>query len=44
MRSIDKNLPRRENDNTDSSSIPTKDADQYAKLYRYLPNFASFEP
>ena len=44
MRHLDRSLPRREGDAIDFGEIPSRDANLYADLYRYLPNFAAFEP
>ena len=44
MRHLDRSLPCTEVDDLDLDAIPKKDAKHYAAFYRYLPNFASFEP
>lgn len=44
MRHLDRSLPCSEGENIDLGPIPESDAKHYSKLYRYLPNFASFEP
>ena len=44
MRHLDRSLPRREGEAMDFGEMPSRDADLYATLYRYLPNFAAFEP
>lgn len=44
MRHLDKSLPLSAGTTVNYGSIPEGDAKNYAKLYRYLPNFAAFEP
>jgi hypothetical protein len=44
MRHLDRSLPCPNGDALDLGPIPESDGKNYAKLYRYLPNFASFEP
>ena len=44
MRHLDRSLPGREGKEMDLGPIPLSDARQYATFYRYLPNFASYEP
>ncbi len=44
MRHLDKSLPLLAGTTVNYGSIPVGDAKNYAKLYRYLPNFAAFEP
>ncbi len=44
MRHLDRSLPRDGDKNLELGPIPESDGNNYAKLYRYLPNFASFEP
>ena len=44
MRHLDKSLPSPDGTIADYGPVPEKDARNYAKLYRYLPNFAAFEP
>ena len=44
MRHLDKSLPSSGAPTGNYGSIPEGDAKNYAKLYRYLPNFAAFEP
>ena len=44
MRHLDKSLPCREGEVIDFGEIPSRDAELYAAFYRYLPNFAAFEP
>ena len=44
MRHLDRNLPCPAGEDMDLGSIPARDARLYAEHYRYLPNFASFEP
>ena len=44
MRHLDKSLPLSAGTTVNHGSIPEGDAKNYAKLYRYLPNFAAFEP
>lgn len=44
MRHLDRSLPCADLNDMDLESIPERDARHYAKLYRYLPNFVSFEP
>lgn len=43
MRHLDRSLPCRDMDDLGLGPIPESDGKNYAKLYRYLPNFASFE-
>ena len=43
MRYLDRSLPLAEHDDIDFGPIPESEGKRYAKLYRYLPNFASFE-
>ncbi|QIQ86253.1 O-methyltransferase [Erythrobacter sp.] len=43
MRHLDKQLPISGDGALDASPIPLREASRYAKFYRYLPNFASFE-
>ena len=44
MRHLDRSLPCAEVNDMDVGAIPERDARHYATFYRYLPNFASFEP
>ncbi|MCY4557694.1 MAG: hypothetical protein OXF79_15185 [Chloroflexi bacterium] len=44
MRHLDQSLPCQTAGDLDLGPIPEKDGKNYALLYRYLPNFASFEP
>lgn len=44
MRHLDRSLPCAEGAALDLGPIPESDGKSYARLYRYLPNFASFEP
>lgn len=44
MRHLDRSLPCPEGEDIELGPIPESDGKNYAKLYRYLPNFASFEP
>ena len=43
MRHLDRSLPCEEEESIELGPIPESDSKSYAKLYRYLPNFASFE-
>ena len=43
MRHLDRSLPCQDSGQLDLGPIPEADGKHYAKLYRYLPNFASFE-
>lgn len=43
MRHLDKKLPISNGEALETGPIPSSDAKSYAELYRYLPNFASFE-
>ena len=43
MRHLDRSLPCHDSGQLDLGPIPEADGKHYAKLYRYLPNFASFE-
>ncbi|QZD89894.1 hypothetical protein K3148_00300 [Qipengyuania aurantiaca] len=43
MRHLDRQLPILEEVGLDAEPIPVREANRYAKFYRYLPNFASFE-
>ncbi|WCT76315.1 O-methyltransferase [Novosphingobium humi] len=43
MRHLDKSLPCPEEAQIDRGPIPEREAKHYAKLYRYLPNFASYD-
>ena len=44
MRYLDRSLPCHDKNAIDLGPIPESDATSYAALYRYLPNFASYEP
>ena len=44
MRHLDRQLPCPNGETIEADFVPEKDAKNYAKFYRYLPNFASFEP
>ena len=44
MRHLDGSLPCADANDMDLGAIPMRDARRYMKFYRYLPNFASFEP
>lgn len=44
MRHLDRKLPCPNGEAIEADFIPAKQAKNYAKFYRYLPNFASFEP
>lgn len=44
MRHLDRSLPCPEGQTMDFGPTPPADANQYSTLYRYLPNFASYEP
>ena len=44
MRHLDKSLPCGDGEELNRGSIPERDANRYAAFYRYLPNFASYEP
>ena len=44
MRELDRSLPCPEGEAIDSGAIPGRDGKHYAALYRYLPNFAAYEP
>ncbi|MEQ5786829.1 hypothetical protein J3454_02875 [Erythrobacter sp. NFXS35] len=43
MRHLDRQLPAPVSSGLNADPIPLKEANRYAKFYRYLPNFASFE-
>lgn len=43
MRYLDRSLPCPDGEVIDRGPIPERDANSYAKFYRYLPNFASYE-
>jgi hypothetical protein len=43
MRHLDRSLPCPHGEDIDLGPIPVRHANWYAKLYRYLPNFASYE-
>lgn len=43
MRHLDRSMPARQDVGYDIGPIPPSDARRYAELYRYLPNFGSFE-
>ena len=43
MRHLDRQLPASPTGSLNAAPIPQKEANRYAKFYRYLPNFASFE-
>lgn len=43
MRHLDRSLPCPDGAQIDRGPIPEREANWYAKLYRYLPNFASYE-
>ena len=44
MRELDRSLPCPEGEAIEPGPIPPRDAKHYAALYRYLPNFAAYEP
>lgn len=43
MRHLDRSLPCPDGAEIDRGPIPQRETNHYAKLYRYLPNFASYE-
>lgn len=43
MRHLDRSMPARQDVGYDIGPTPPSDARRYAELYRYLPNFGSFE-
>lgn len=43
IRHLDRQLPASPTGSLNAAPIPQKEANRYAKFYRYLPNFASFE-
>lgn len=43
MRHLDRSLPCPPGEGLDRGPIPDEEAKRYASLYRYLPNFASYE-
>jgi hypothetical protein len=44
MREIEKSLPTADIDTLECAPSPASDARAFARLYRYLPSFASFDP